>query len=521
MTEIDDIIAGMNPDKYTARKEDMKPVDISGFKKALKKDFSSAIKDMEKFNLKSNPAAQHKLTYNSPTEALEQFYFWILNFMNGMFGGKVEKLVDNFASSPGSGHFGEIQDRVNRMQQQATNIMQTVNAVLRTVLNIIYDLKEFQIRLSHYDAANSKDKAKAEAGLLALKAIWMDKVDIQRGGGSINSMSTSNLQFVTLRNAFMAANSLKEADELDLNDLVKRVLKPRVQEFFEWKKLSEQQLRKQFEIEKSYLKSQVNSLKLYARWAKPYLRAISQLTPGQGLANSPDLVNIFNNVLLQLTLMGRDKLDVAQAVVDKDLPADFKRIKKLRNYNSVVFIDFNFRGIPGRSQYGERLFTGRVEVTFKSYALNDDEINLLKDKLENNDLKDSLKLIEGMTEESLAQIEVDIEEFLGKEEKEEKKEEDEDINPFSALFSFFKPEKKDKKEKEKESIEKLKQKGVPKDTYPERYIRNFAEAKAIDSAYAIFDVYKKAHDMASLPYIAEAEAEIPRSPAEELFGFGK
>jgi len=498
MTEIDDIIAEISPYYREKKRKKDRGLDID------------------------IPSAEHQLSYNTPTEALEQFYFWILDFMNDLFGGKVEKLVDNFASSPGSGHFMELQDRINRMQQQATTTMQTVNAVLRTVLNIIYDLKEFQIRLSHYDAANSTDKSEAEAGILALKSIWMDKVDIQRGGGSINAMSTGNLQFVTLRNAFMAADSAKSIDKLDLNDLVKRVLKPRVQEFFEWKKHSEQQLRKQFEIEKSYLKSQVNSLKLYSRWAKPYLKAVSQLTQDPKLGDKADLVSIFNNTFLQLTLMGKSSYDVRQAVISKDVPKDFKKIKRLRTYNSVVFVDLNFRGIPGKSQYGERLFTGKMDVTFKAYVLNDDEIRLLEEKLGESDIADSLKLVQNMTDESLEQIKLDLDEFLGdKDEKQKQKNKEENINPFTALFSFMKPEKKDKTTKEDKNFEKIKQKGIPKDKYPELYIRKLAEAKAINKCYTVFDVYKKAHGMASIPSASDAEAEPPRTKAEEIFGFSK
>ena len=78
----------------------------------------------------------------------------------------------------------------------------------------------------------------------------MDKVDIQRGQGSINALASGNLQFVTLRDAFMIVDSIKAVDDLDLNERVKRILKPRVQEFFEWRKRSEQELRKRFEVEK-------------------------------------------------------------------------------------------------------------------------------------------------------------------------------------------------------------------------------------------------------------------------------
>ena len=69
---------------------------------------------------------------------------------------KPEKIVDNFASSPGSGHFSELGGKKSQMQDQASKILGTINNILRSVLNLIYDLKEFKIRLSHYDAAKSK-----------------------------------------------------------------------------------------------------------------------------------------------------------------------------------------------------------------------------------------------------------------------------------------------------------------------------------------------------------------------------
>ena len=500
MSEIDDIIAKISP-YYAKRKK--------------KKDKGA---DM------IVPSSEHKLVYNSLAETLEPVYFWILDFMNNMFGGNVEKLIDNFSSSPGSGHFSEIGLKKAEMQKQAMNAMQMVNTILRSTMNILYDLKEFQIRLSHYDNAKSEDKNKKQAGLLSLKQIWMDKVDIQRGPGSINMMTTGNLQFVTLRDAFMITNSIKNVDELDLNDLVKRVLKPRVQEFLEWKKRSEEQLRKQFEIEKTYLKSQVDSLKLYARWAKPYLKSAQQLEEHAELSTKPELVNIFNIVLFNLTIMGKKEVNVEQEIIDKNLPRDFKKIKGLRKYYSIVFVDFNFRGVPSKA--GQHYtFGGKSEVFFRAYSLNEDELILLKEKLSESDLDDSLKLIQGMTDDSLQQLKLDIEEFLGDAKEKEKKSE-EDISPFGALFSFVKrgeklvPEEKSKKQEE-QKLNQLKQKGVKSDKYVEKYIRNLTEANAINNCYDVFDIYKKAHGMAAFPYREAAEAKPPRTSAEEVFGFGK
>tara|TARA_Y100000310_G_scaffold244674_1_gene249535 strand:- start:5110 stop:6696 length:1587 start_codon:yes stop_codon:yes gene_type:complete len=524
MGEIDNIICTINPGRYAEGTR----ANVQKFKSIIKKQgFDEGLKSMKDLGIKPKPSADHQLIYNSTSETLEPVYFWLLDFMNQVFGGNVEKIMDNFASSPGSGHFSELQGKATQMQQEASRVLGTVNNILKGVLNLIYDLKEFKIRLSHYDAAKSSDKTKSEAGLLALKQMWMDKVDIQRGQGSINAMTSGNLNFVTLRDAFLIAPSVKSVDSMDLNERVKRILKPRLQEFFEWRKRSEQELRKRFEIEKIYLKSQTAALKLNARWAKPYLKAAQQLAQSERLASQPELVNIFNTVFMELILKAKITVDVKQEVTDKNLPYNFKKMKKLRKYSSIVFAEFKFRGIPGKA--GQHyVFGGRADVTFKAYALSEQEEKLLMKKLGESDLEDSLKLIQGMTDDSLQELKLDLKELLEDSDEEEKEKiNQENTNPFSALFGFLKPstskpgKKKDKEDKEKQEIELFKTKGIKKDNYAEEYVRNIAEATAINRCYFVFDIYKKAHGMASLPYMEDVEAKAPKSKVEDVFGFEK
>jgi len=484
-------------------------------------EIDNLIKEVSPYYKKSkNEILRYNLVYDSPSETLEPIYFWILNFAQKM--GKVEKIIDNFASSPGSGHFSELGLKRSQMQDQASKVMGTINSILRSALNLIYDLKEFKIRLSHYDAANSKDKGTKDVGILALKQIWMDKVDIQRGQGSINAMASGNLQFVTLRDAFFSAKSPDEVNKIDLNERVKRILKPRVQEFFEWKKRSEQELRKRFEIEKTYLKSQVEALKLQTRWAKPYLKAAEKLNQDENLAEDAALVTAFNTVLLQLTLMVTSPVNVEEESIStrwggRGLPEEFaKMAKKLRTYNSVILIDFKFTGIP--SKVGQHyVFGGKADVEFKAYSLNEDETDLLKSKLGESDLYTALKLVQGMTDDSLAQLKIDLDEFMGDEEKKPEK----DSNPFSSLFGFSK-EKKSDDDKKKEKLEILKNKGIKKDTYAEAYVRNLAIANAMDNAFNIYDIFKKSMGMASFPYggtTGDTMRNPPQTSADKLFGF--
>ncbi len=443
------------------------------------------------------PLAEHTLIYDSSSETLEPIYFFILDLMND-FGLKPEKLVDSFISSPGSGHFAELGQRATIMQQQGAKLLGDVNTVLRSVLNIIYDLKEFRIRLQHYgDLKSDKNK---EAATLALKQIWMDKVDIQKGNSSIKAMALGQAGFQTLINAFLASKDIGDVNKLDLNEMVKRILKPRIQEFNIWIIESENELSKRYEIEKTYLRSQVNSLKLYSRWAKPYLKAAQQLETSEiGGARNPALVKTFNTILLELTLLGKSKIKVKESALEGALPSDFTResfLKTLkRNYYGCVLVDFMFRGIPQRvAQQPHYAFGGRAEVTFRAYALNEEEIKKINDELKQSDVGDVLKLIEGSTSESLEKLQEDINFFL--EEKSEEKEKPKE--DYSKKIKEFIPNiKKNFKEaffgKSKSKKEEIKQ-----DSFIEKeHIRPLAIKSATETAFRIFDVYKKGHGMPS------------------------
>ena len=448
----------------------------------------------EKGLINSVPEAEHTLVYDSTSETLEPVYFFILDLMND-FGLKPEKIVDNFSSSPGSGHFAELGQRATIMQQQGAKILGDVNVVLRSVLNIIYDLKEFKIRLQNYGDWKSKDKNKSEAALLALKQIWMDKVDIQKGNSSIKAMALGQAGFQTLIDAFLIAKNEKDVNNLDLNDRVKRILIQRVQEFNIWASESEKELKKRYELERTYLKSQVNSLKLYSRWAKPYLIAAHKLEMKE-TAREPEMVKTFNTIILELTLLGKNKIDVKKSALAGDLPDDFKKLKTKRDYYSCILVDFKFRGIPQKiSQQAHYVFGGRAEITFKAYALNDDEIKKINEEIEKSDVEDVLGLVEGATSESLGQLQDEINSFLEEKNEEESAKTKDGSNPFLALIGHY-----EKKEAEKKPSPEKTEKMAPikpDDFIESEHIRPLAVKNAENTSFALFDIYKKAHGMAS------------------------
>ncbi|MCX6749186.1 MAG: hypothetical protein NTW17_00370 [Candidatus Pacearchaeota archaeon] len=395
VASIAQIMGKINPKKYAENAN------------ALLKKYGSAA-NIPAEEVEEKPLSEHGLVYDSSSETLEPVYFFILDLMND-FKLDTEKIVDNFSSSPGSGHFAELGQRATIMQQQGAKILGDVNTVLRSVLNIIYDLKEFRIRLSHYDDMKADKK---EAAILGLKQIWMDKVDITKGNSSIKAMALGQAGFQTLIDAFLFSKDVKDVDKLDLNDRVKRILRPRILEFNDWLEHSEKELRKRYELEKAYLKSQVNSLKLYARWAKPYLKAAQQLEMKES-GREPALVKAFNTIILELTLIGKQKINPKEEALSGALPKEFEKMKFKRDYFFCTLVEFRFRGIPQRvAQQSHYAFGGRAEITFKAYVLNSDELKKFEEELEASDVNDVMKLIEGSTGESLEQMQDEINFFL-------------------------------------------------------------------------------------------------------------
>jgi hypothetical protein len=448
---------------------------------------------MDAFRLEGlkNPIEKHSLSYDAFGENLEPIYFWLIDNLEREYKDmkKIDKVIDNFVSSPGSGHFSELGQKATRMQEEAMKMLGAANQVVKSILNILYDLKEFKIRLELYNKAKSSDPKTRDYGVLSLKQIWMDTVDFKRGNTSIKLMA-QQYQYVTLIDAFMAARSPEDLEKLDLNDRVKRILQQRVSEFFDWISKSEEELRRRFEIEKTYLRSQVNTVKLYARWAKPYLKTAQQLE--QKANSTASLVTAFNTVLFELVLLGQGEYDPNDDVNTGDLPEMYRTIKT-REYHTIILVELKFRSVPERAGQQGYGFRGKLDATFTSYALHDDEISLLKENIEKDDFGDVFKVIEGATDESLAQLKDEIDSFLEDKKEEEGKKESSDTNPFSSLFSIFKSSKSKEEKSEKKDFSK----GIPADNQYERVMRSQAIIKARKESRKIYDLYKKTHGMAA------------------------
>jgi hypothetical protein len=456
-------------------------------------DFDLVIKTPFKLEGIKNAIEQHLLTYESSTQSVEQVYFWLHDYLyNKAEYGSAEKLSDNFISSPGSAHFSEMGMKATKMQEEAGKLLGGINQIIKVILNIIYDLKEFKLRLAIYDDYNNKkDKAKSEAAFLSLKQVWLDQVDVKRGNTSLKGLAVSGMNqpnFVMVIDGFMVAQSLQHINAMDLNDRVKNLLKQRFSEFERWLGESERELRKRYDIEKIYLKSQLNTIKMYSRWVKPYLKAASRLE--QRATETSAFVYAFNTSLFELTLLGIGDYKVNVDVARGELPKVFKESNK-RKYTFYVLSELKFRTIPERHERGYG-FKGTAEITFTSFALNKDEQKVLKEQLEYDDFKDMLEWAEGSTTQSLDILQKDIDEFLEEKKETKKEEESSETNPFSALFSgitdLFKSEKTEEKKKEEKKA------GVAPDSKMDEIMRSQAGIEGRRRCRKFYDSFKKANE---------------------------
>jgi hypothetical protein len=480
-------------DSIDSLREKLKNKDLSFEKRQdYREKLIKLIKDKSIVKFDSGNPVEYHIVYDTFSGTLEPIYFWTLDFLRSSdpsgLGFEVDKTGEEFEATAGGGFFGDVGTKASVMQDRAMGILGKVNDILRTIINLIYDLKEFDMRLQAYDNSKSKKKDVRDAGIYSLKGIWMDQVDIKMGLGSINQLTRGDLQFVTLRDAFMQAKNLRDINKMDLNKRVKTILKKKLGEYEIWRDESETELRKRYDIEKHYLKAQVDSLKLYTNWARPYLKAAQKLGMKEfktkaGLP-SPDMVTTFDTMQMELKLFAKKPFKPVGA------HESYSNLKFKTSYNSCIDVQFLYRTAPqvtkqGQSQHFGHM--GTVEVWFRAYCFTDKDL----EDVYAQEVYEDMALVEELTNMSLGRLQEDLDEYLYHEKKEEKKEEGADM--FSAISEGFSGIGKTMKKFKLDKLIPQSEKKAGK--FEEAQVKKAAKSKAKDSCYALYMTFKKAHRM--------------------------
>ena len=185
------------------------------------------------------------------------------------------------------------------------------------------------------------------------------------------------------------------------------------------------------QVERDLLRSKTETLKLYARWLGPYLRQARQLEPNA--RGDAGLVSLFNTAAVEVTLLAQREYPVEEDVDRGDLPRMFLKANR-RAYFSVLIIELKLRAAPERTSAGAYGYRGRFGLTMTSYALNEEELAVLREELDRENLSEVLTSVGGKAGESLNQILKQMESLAAEPVKAGAK--PDDPNPFLALLGL-------------------------------------------------------------------------------------
>ncbi|MFH0868940.1 MAG: hypothetical protein V1839_01805 [archaeon] len=448
----------------------------------------------------------YELTYDSFGESLEPIYYWLLDFLREDLGYEVEKTADYFAAAEASSWFGEMGMRRTSMEKRASEILGTINMVVKSIINLVYDLREFDLRFKNYEDIKSKDPKAAKSGEQSLKTVWLTEVDMKKGNAAINAL-VQNLNFIGLRDAFMAAdirwgksreeareNARKAAEKIETTEIVKRPLVGRVVEFVDWIYLSESELRKRYEVEKAYLKSQVAALKVYTSWARPYLIATHRLMPVEvsqfggeyekefGISPA-DLATGFDVMHTYLEIFGKKEVKTYGHLPE----ITFSEENKENRIYACVEIRLGYRvSQGGRDERGHYMAKGKVVMQFIPYVLSAKQLKKLKEL----QMQEPLQFIDDITRETLAAMSDDINDYVeGK--KTEKKEEAKFEFPIIKQIKWT----AEQIGKFQNAFNKLGIKPKRKQDWEVMLLKAAAAKKAAKDVFTVYEIYKKSHGM--------------------------
>ena len=294
--------------------------------------------------------------------------------------------------------------------------------------------------------------------------------------------------------------------------MIKRILQGRVKEYLKWRELSEKELDKRYKIERTYLKAQVNSLKLYTKWARPYMIATQKLLPAELAAEDMgELPTTFNTMLTFLDLFAKKKVKIAQKPGSSDVikVEKYTKLKKVKDEEkeeekdndvySVLEVKFVYRVLPGgQTQEGYRGHLGNVDVKIVGYEMQQKDLDNLEIARQN----EVISLVDEVTKDTLDALEDDIKRFLGDEDKGEKKETksrkhlgrqiDDTINITKKHFSNI----KEQVQKISNVVNSLSNWNAEQQTeWNTQRLRKLAKEKSKKDAYMLIYLYKKLHSM--------------------------
>ncbi len=340
------------------------------------------------------PIEEHRLVLDDPGEPLEPVYFYLLDDLEARDGWRVEKLVDTVSATPGSGLSLDLNRRLTQQQQDVAKTLIQIHKTARELVARWQKWRTQKQQLEIYERSRSSELEVREGALRQLKRQWQKEAEDR-----------------------MITPEPFEVDE---------------RAFDFWLTHSESELRQRMAVDRGVLRAELNLIKLQVNGVRPQLQANQE--SGQG--SKASLVTAFNTALLELVLLVAPLSDLEQAVAAGELPETVLRPRYRRCW-PIVIISLRVRAIPERSNRGGYGYRGQVELRFRSYAVNEEELAVLRRELQRSEWGDVLGVVEQGTARELEALLGELDDLLLEHESTPIRPEsgDQDPNPFAALWS--------------------------------------------------------------------------------------
>jgi len=419
-----------------------------GFKKLDAIEFTRGSDPIEVPHPK--PDFRLKLIYQTFQRSIEEIYFWMLMQVTEDWGlHEVVKIQDVFSASEQSSFWGASQQRLQIQQTQVSQYLGTVAQMIKSLFQIVREIKLIKERLIVYRQANDGDKA-AE---VVLKGFW---IDLKEGGSknptSVYGMATQ-VGFAILPDLFFSAPLIKDSTKVDayikklskeFNEQVCKVLGRKLKSYSVWREntFKEHVTREGFTVK--YLRQHYDSIQMYMGWIKPYLKNVKRLQMNQNKNDSADLIGGFEGSVIEIEVLCHKKTT--------------------NTHNTVMLMTFEYRTRPGMDyrtadyQHKGPSHLGKCTIHLRAYAWKPEQIENYKRMRE----EESMELLSNMDEslnEAMKALGGDLRKYL--------KEAGEDF-----------PEDKIKAEEDKKKAEKLKKQMKHQNSIAEPFIevyKGFAE----------------------------------------------
>jgi hypothetical protein len=322
------------------------------------------------------PTKRYRMIYESFNMSLEEFYYWTLNHLREDLGfPTIHKITDIFSASENSSMFGQQAQRKSIQEDRASNYLQGISELVKTLFQIVRELRVIDQRLEVYEKQETSQTA--DKTLKGIYADFAENQGQQTQPGSIYQLA-NQVGYAVLPDLFFNTWVTEKdeienvVDDAEFNEQVKNIVKRKLYQYLNWKEKTWKELKQRRAFQIRYLRQHYTVIKSYIGWVKPYLKHIRRLQMNEDELDSPDIITSFETSSSEIEVLGV-----------KPNPGN--------THNSCVLMTYKYNTRPVMQYQQERhqgpSHIGKCMMTIRTYAWTDKEVEQYKRMRQDQELE--------------------------------------------------------------------------------------------------------------------------------------